>query len=61
MKRSDILLYSGLIVLLAGAIMRILDFVPYSEYVLIAGAILIIFRGAVRSRERFEDRHKDQK
>jgi hypothetical protein len=25
---------------------------PYSDYVLVAGAVIIIFRGAVRSRER---------
>ena len=52
MKWSNILLYSGLAVLLAGAIMSILKLQPYSDYVLVAGAILVIFRGAVKSREQ---------
>lgn len=52
MKWSNILLYCGLAVLLAGAIMSILKLQPYSDYVLVAGAVLIIFRGAVKSREQ---------
>jgi hypothetical protein len=52
MKWSNILLYSGLTVLLAGAILSTLKLQPYSDYVLVAGAILIIFRGAVKSREQ---------
>ena len=51
MKWSNILLYSGLAVLLAGAVMSMLKLQPYSDYVLIAGALLVIFRGAVKSRE----------
>mgnify|MGYP003299540997 FL=1 len=52
MKWSNILLYSGLSILLAGAIMSVLKLQPYSDYVLITGAVLIIFRGAVKSREQ---------
>jgi hypothetical protein len=52
MKWSNILLYSGLAGLLAGAIMSILKLHPYSDYVLVAGAILVIFRGALKSREQ---------
>lgn len=52
MKWSNILLYCGLAVLLSGAIMSILKLQPYSDYVLIVGAILIIFRGAIKSREQ---------
>jgi hypothetical protein len=52
MKWSNILLYIGLIVLLAGAIMSILELQPYSDYVLVAGAVLVIFRGAFKSREQ---------
>ena len=37
-------------VLLAGAVMSVLKWQPYSDYVLVAGAILVIFRGALRSR-----------
>lgn len=52
MKWSNILLYCGLAVLLAGAIMSTLKLQPYSDYVLVAGAVLIIFRGAVKSRKQ---------
>ena len=52
MKWSNILLYIGLTVLLAGAIMSIVKLQPYSDYVLVAGALLVIFRGAVKSREQ---------
>ena len=38
MKWSNILLYCGLAVLLAGAIMSVLKLQPYSDYVLVAGA-----------------------
>ncbi len=46
------MLYIGLTVLLAGAVMSILKLQPYSDYVLVAGALLVIFRGAVKSREQ---------
>lgn len=52
MKWSNILLIIGMVVLVAGAIMSILKLQPYSDYVLIAGALIIIFRGAVRNREK---------
>ena len=48
MKWSNILLVIGMVVLIAGAVMSILKLQPYSDYVLVAGAIIIIFRGAVR-------------
>jgi hypothetical protein len=51
MKWSSILLIAGLVVLIAGAIMSIMKLQPYSDYVLVAGAVLVIFRGAVKSRE----------
>ena len=52
MKWSSILLIIGMVVLIAGAVMSIMRLQPYSDYVLIAGAIIIIFRGAVRQREK---------
>ena len=55
MKWSNILLITGLVVLIAGAVMSILKMQPYSDYVLVAGAITIIFRGAVRQREKNND------
>ena len=55
MKWSNILLGIGMVVLIAGAVMSILKLQPYSDYVLVAGAIIIIFRGAVRQREKHND------
>ncbi len=52
MKWSNILLIAGLVVLLAGAVLSVLKYQPYSDYVLVAGAILVIFRGALRSRDK---------
>ena len=51
MKWSNILLIVGMVVLVAGAVMSIIKLQPYSDYVLIAGAVIIIFRGAIRNRE----------
>lgn len=52
MKWSNILLIIGMLVLVAGAVMSIIKLQPYSDYVLIAGAVIIIFRGAIRNREK---------
>ena len=52
MKWSNILLIIGMLVLVAGAVMSIMKLQPYSDYVLVAGAVLVIFRGAIRSREK---------
>lgn len=42
----------GLVVLLAGCVMSYMKMQPYSDYVLVAGAVTVIFRGALRSREK---------
>lgn len=55
MKWSNILLIAGMAVLLAGAVLSVLKIHPYSDYVLLAGAVLVIFRGAIRRRERSEE------
>ena len=52
MKWSNILLIVGMVVLVVGAVMSIIKLQPYSDYVLIAGAVIIIFRGAIRNREK---------
>lgn len=52
MKWNNILLYCGLAILLVGAIMSVLKLQPYSDYILVTGAILVIFRGALKSREQ---------
>lgn len=60
MKWSNILLIIGMTVLLAGCIMSYMKLQPYSDYVLVAGAVLVIFRGALHSREKAENiRPKD--
>jgi hypothetical protein len=51
MKWSTIMLIAGLLVLLAGAVLSVMKMQPYSDYVLVAGAVLVIFRGALRARE----------
>ena len=51
MKWSNILLIVGMVVLIAGAVMSIIKLQPYSDYVLVAGAILVILRGAIKNRE----------
>lgn len=55
MKWSNILLVIGLAVLLAGCVMSYMKLQPYSDYVLVAGAVIVIFRGALRSREKEEE------
>ncbi len=54
MKWSNILLIVGMAILIIGAVLSLMKVQPYSDYVLIAGAVVIIFRGAVRARERDE-------
>lgn len=51
MKWSNILLIVGMLVLVVGAVLSIMDIRPYSDYVLVAGAIIVIYRGAVKNRE----------
>ncbi len=51
MKWSNILLIVGMLVLVVGAVLSIMNIRPYSDYVLVAGAIIVIFRGAVKNRE----------
>lgn len=51
MRWSNILLIVGMLVLVVGAVLSIMDIRPYSDYVLVAGAIIVIFRGAVKNRE----------
>lgn len=58
MKWSNILLIVGLVALLTGAVLSVMKIQPYSDYVLVAGAILVIFRGAVRNRERVDSDNK---
>lgn len=52
MKKSTILLIAGMLILIVGAVLSVLEIRPYSDYVLVVGALVIVVRGALRSRER---------
>lgn len=49
---SNLLLIVGLVTLLTGAVLSIMKLQPYSDYVLVTGAVLVIFRGALKNREK---------
>lgn len=46
------MLIAGMVVLVAGAVMSIMKLQPYADYVLVAGAVIIVFRGAIKHREK---------
>ncbi len=51
MKKSTIVLIIGLIILAVGAGLSVAKIEPWADYVLIAGAIVVIIRGFVRNHE----------
>lgn len=54
MRKSNIILIIGLVILFAGAVLSKCPepYSEYADYVLIAGAIIVIARGFVRTHER---------
>ena len=54
-KLKNIFLIAGMVLLLIGAILSIMQYQPWANYVLIAGAALIIIRGFIRA-----DNNKNQ-
>ena len=54
MKLSNILLIIGLIILAVGAALSVYKIEPWADYVLIAGAAVVIIRGFVRNHEKDE-------
>lgn len=52
MKKSSIILILGLVVLAVGAGLSIAKIEPWADYVLIAGAAVVIIRGFVRNHEK---------
>ena len=52
MKLSNIFLIIGFVVLAVGAGLSIADIEPYADYVLIAGAVIVIARGFIRNHEK---------
>ena len=57
MKLSSIILIIGLVILGIGAGLSIAKIEPWADYVLIAGAVVVIIRGFIRNHER-DDRQE---
>lgn len=60
MKKSQIVLIIGLIILLAGAILSFTPLKEYANYVLVAGLLVIVIRGSIRIREKDEQNENDK-
>jgi len=58
LRESDYFLLAGFLVLIAGAVMSIKEIEPEANYVLIAGAVLVVIRGLIRTHER-DDEHNE--
>lgn len=52
MKLSNIILIIGIVILTAGAALSVAKIEPWADYVLIAGAIVVIIRGFIRNHEK---------
>ena len=55
MRKSSIILIIGLIILAVGAALSIAKIEPWADYVLIAGAAVVIIRGFIRNHEKDEE------
>jgi hypothetical protein len=51
MRKSSILLIIGLVILAVGAALSVAKLEPWADYVLIAGALVVVARGFVRNHE----------
>ena len=60
MRKSQIVLIIGLVVLLAGAIMTFTPLKEYANYVLIAGVLLVFIRGSLRIREKDNEKKENK-
>ena len=52
MKLSSIILIIGLLILAVGAGLSVAKIEPWADYVLIAGAAVVIIRGLIRNHEK---------
>jgi len=52
MKPSTIILIVGMVILAVGAALSVAKIEPWADYVLIAGAVVVIARGFVRNHEK---------
>ena len=59
MKLSNIILIIGMIILFVGAGLSIAKIEPWADYVLIAGAAVVVIRGFIRNHER-DDRQSEE-
>ena len=55
MKLSTIILIIGIVILAIGAGLSIAKIEPWADYVLIAGAVVVIIRGFIRNHERDDE------
>ena len=51
-KPSTVILLIGIIILAVGAGLSMAKIEPWADYVLIAGAVVVILRGFVRNHEK---------
>ena len=56
MKKSSIILIIGLVILAAGAALSVAQIEPWADYTLIAGALVVIARGFIRTHEKDDER-----
>ena len=47
MKKSTIILIIGLVIVAVGAALSVAKIEPYADYVLVAGALVVIIRGFI--------------
>ena len=52
MRKSSIIMIIGLVILAVGAALSVAKIEPWADYVLIAGALVVIARGFIRNHER---------
>ena len=52
MKKSTIILIIGLVIVAVGAALSVAKIEPYADYVLVAGAVIVVIRGFIRNHEK---------
>jgi hypothetical protein len=52
MRKSSIILIIGMVIMAVGAGLSIAKIEPWADYVLVAGALVVIIRGFVRNHEK---------
>lgn len=58
MKLSSIILIIGMVILLTGAVLSLLEIQPVADYILVSGAVVVIVRGFIRNHERDDENRK---